>query len=433
MKDKQMKEFIPVWFGQFVSLLGSGLSSFGLSVWIYDSTGAATPFAMSFFCSMLPTVIFAPFAGSFADRLSRKAIIIVTDSLDALLKVVMVLLLSFGSLQLWTIYAILFLSATLATFQGPAFNASIPMMVGTENVGRANGMLQLSQAAQNMIAPILAGALFPFIGLRGLLIVDFATFAVGIATIAFAAIPQERIKENEGQKKSLLGHVYGDSAEAFRFLKNEKALFSYILVFAFMNFIANICMILVGPMVLGRYESTIYGTVQTVYGIAMLLGGFISSILPDQKNKAAAMFRVLTLSGVGLIVAGWSPLWGVIAAGMFLFFLMVPYANTLLQTILQTTVDKTMLGRVGALVNALLKIVSPLACIAAGPLADNVFEPMMQESGVLGRGLLGRVFGVGAGRGSGVIFVICGLILAVICLIMCIKAKANSMAAADTD
>lgn len=200
MKDKRIKKFIPVWFGQFVSILGSGLSSFGLSVWIYYSTGAATPFALSFLCSMLPAVIFAPFAGSFADRCSRKAIIIVTDSIDALLKIVMVILLTIDSLQLWTVYLILFLSAALSAFQGPAFNASIPMMVGEENVGRANGMLQFSQAAQNMIAPILAGALFPFIGLRGLIITDFATFAVGIATIASATITQERIKDNEEQK-----------------------------------------------------------------------------------------------------------------------------------------------------------------------------------------------------------------------------------------
>lgn len=189
-----------------------------------------------------------------------------------------------------------------------------------------------------------------------------------------------------------------------------------------MNFIVNICMILVGPMVLGRYESAIYGTVQTVYGVAMLTGGLISSIMPDRRNKAATMFGVLVLSGVGLIVAGFSPLWGTIAAGMFLFFLMVPYANTLLQTILQTTVEKTMLGRVGALVNALLKIVSPIACIVAGPLADKVFEPLMQENRVLGSGLPGRLFGTGAGRGSGLIFVICGSLLAAICLIMCAKA-----------
>ncbi|MBQ9535921.1 MAG: MFS transporter [Clostridia bacterium] len=428
MKDKQFKKFIPVWLGQFVSILGSGLSSFGLSVWIFYSTGAATPFALSFLCSMLPAVLFAPFAGSFADRRSRKKIIIVTDSLDALLKIVMVLLLTTGSLRLWTVYLILFLSSTLSTFQGPAFNASIPMMVGEGNIGRANGMLQFSQAAQNMIAPILAGALYPFIGLRGLIIIDFATFAVGIATIAMTAIPQERISGDGEQKRSMLGFAFGDSAEAFRFLKKKRALFSYIIVFAFMNFIANICMILIGPMVLGSYDSAIYGTVQTVYGVAMLLGGLVASVLPDRKNKAA-MFGVLTLSGVGLVVAGWSPRWVPIAAGMFLFFLMVPYANTLLQTILHTSVEKTMLGRVGAMVNALLKIVSPIACIAAGPLADKVFEPLMQADGALGGGLAGRLLGVGAGRGSGMIFVICGVLLAAICLIMCVRASAKGVPA----
>lgn len=422
MKDKQFKKFIPVWFGQFVSILGSGLSSFGLSVWIFYSTGAATPFALSFLCSMLPAVLFAPFAGSLADRRSRKAIVMITDSLDALLKIVMVLLLTADALQLWIVYVILFLSSTFSTFQGPAFNASIPMMVGEKNIGRANGMLQFSQATQNMIAPILAGALYPFIGLRGLIGIDFVSFAVAIITIAITTIPQERVAQEEGKKKSLLALAFGDSAEAFRFLIQKSALFPYIIVFAVMNFIANICMILIGPMVLGNYDSTIYGTVQTAYGVAMLLGGIVSSVLPERKNKAAAMFAVLTLSGIGLIVAGWSPYWGVIAAGMFLFFLMVPYANTLLQTILHTNVEKNMLGRVGALVNAMLKIVSSIACIIAGPLADEVFDPLMMADGALGRGVLGALFGTGAGRGSGVIFVICGISLALLCIVMFICA-----------
>lgn len=145
--------------GQFVSLLGSGLSAFGLSVWIYIKTGSATPFAMSFLCSILPTIIFAPFAGSFADRKKRKVIIMMTDSLDALLKLLMAALLFFDLMQVWVVYPILFTSAILSTFQGPAFNASIPILVPAKHLSRANGMLQFSQACQSMLAPILAGPL----------------------------------------------------------------------------------------------------------------------------------------------------------------------------------------------------------------------------------------------------------------------------------
>ena len=426
MKNKkQFRKFVLIWFGQFLSILGSGLTSFGLSVWIFYSTGAATPFALSFLCSILPAVLFAPFAGSFADRKKRKAIIMVTDSVDALLKVIMAILLYTDTMQVWMVYPIMFLSSTLSTFQGPAFNASIPMIVEREHIGRANGMLQLSQAAQSMIAPILAGALYPFLKLQGLLVIDFVSFTFAIITIAVVAIPQEKIEQIDGQPKSMIGLAYKDFAFSFNYLRKIDKLMSHIAVFAILNFIANMCMILVGPMILCNYDSTTYGLIQTIYGVAMIIGGLIASVLPEAKNKVSRMFGVLILSGVGLIITGISPKWICIALGMFVFYLMVPYANTLFQTIFQTSVESTMLGRAGAVVNALLKLVSPIACVLAGPLADNVFGPMMMENGLLGKSFVGGLIGSGIGRGSGMIFIICGMILSAICIVMLLQTRSK--------
>lgn len=411
-EKKQMKIFSIICLGQFMSILGSGLSSFGLSVWIFYKTGQATPFALSFLCSILPGIIFSPIAGSLADRRNRKKTIMLTDSLDALLKIVMALLLFSDDMEVWMIYPILFCSSTLSTFQAPAFNASIPMIVSEKNLSRANGMLQLSQAAQNLIAPALAGALFPAIGLNGLLIIDFITYFAGIITIGIANIPQATIKQGE---KVGLKIVKEDMRFSWKCI-NESGFFKFIISFSILNFFANSAMILLGPLVLANYSSTIYGTVQTVYALAMVVGGILSGIMPDCKNKIIRMYSVLILSGIGLIVSGLSENWLSISFGMALFFLFVPYANTLFQTLLQTEIGSDLLGRVGAMVNALLKIASPIACIVSGPLVDYVFNPMMQEDGILGRGILGRLIGNGAGRGIGLLFILCGLFLATVCV-----------------
>ena len=74
--NEKFKKFMVVWFGQFVSMLGSGISSFGLSLWIFMMTKSATTFAMTFLVQILPGIIFAPFAGSMADRQQRKQIIV---------------------------------------------------------------------------------------------------------------------------------------------------------------------------------------------------------------------------------------------------------------------------------------------------------------------------------------------------------------------
>ena len=133
------------------------------------------------------------------------------------------------------------------------------------------------------------------------------------------------------------------------------------------------------------------------------------------------MFSILALSGIGLIVAGFSPLWIIVGVGLFIFFLGVPYANTLFQTGIQTSFEPESLGRIGALISALLKVASPFACIFSGPMIDYVFEPFMSTEGSFGYEVLGRYIGTGAGRGSGLMFIICGCLLTLVCVTMVFK------------
>lgn len=418
--EKSFRKFIFIWAGQFLSVLGSGISTFGLSVWLYDKTGAATPFAMAFLCSILPSLVFAPLAGSVADRKRRKAVIMITDSLDALLKLVLVVLLFTDIMQIWMVYPLMIVSSTLSTFQSPAFSASIPMLVEKEHLSRANGMRQLSGAVQSMLAPVLAGALYPFLHVEGLLIVDLGSYLFAIVTIAVVTVPQPKLAPEAS--KALWSTAIGDFVAALRYLRRLPRLLSNILVFAVVNFIANLSIILVAPMILSNYDAAIYGLFETINGVSMIVGGLVASLLPSPKNKFATIYAMLIVSGIGLIIGGLSPNWLVIAGGMILFTLFIPYVNSLTQTMLQTMVDSTMLGRVDAATGVLCQMVMPISALLAGPLADNLFGPMMAENGVLGTSLVGRLIGTGTDRGAAVVFLLCGFMLCVLCLICLLRA-----------
>lgn len=418
-EDKTLKKFTIIWFGQFISILGSGISSFGLSVWLFNKTGSATPFAISFLCSILPAIIFAPFAGSFADRKTRKSIIILTDTLDSLLKLLMLILLYLNLMDVWIVYIILFTSSTLSTFQGPAFNSSIPQLVPKKYLNRANGMLQFSYASQNMLAPVLAGILFPFINLNGLIAIDFVTFLVAICIIAFSKIPQPEINPSLEEKgKNTFSIALDDLKFSWNYLSEKKGFISLFISFSILNLIANFSLILVGPLILSNYNPSIFGSIQAIYGFSMILGSIIASYLPTTNKKVRTIFLLLIISGIGLIISGISSSWYSIALGFFVFFIFVPYANTLLQSLVQIKVDSTILGRVSALINALLKGVTPIACIVSGPLIDNVLEPLMQSNGFLGSSFIGNLIGSGPGRGIGLSFIICGIWLIAQCIIM---------------
>lgn len=424
MEPKKFSRFFTIWVGQFISMLGSGLSSFGLSVWIFYKTGSTTSYAMSFLCNILPGIIFAPFAGSFADRKNRKAIMMIADSLDALLKVVMAFLFFTDTMNVWMVYPIMFFSSTFSTFQSPAYSASIPMMVDEKMLSKANSLNQLSESIRGLITPLIAGILYPIIEMKGLLVIDFITFFAAFFTVLFTKIPQ--ICAEKSESKGIMLFV-SDMKAAWKLVLKKKGFVNVVLSFSLLNFLANASMILLAPLVLGTYSSSEYGIVETVFAASMVAGGLLSGIMPDTKNCISRVFLVLGFSGIGLVISGMNPSWMIIAVGMAVFSLFVPYANTLLNTAMQKMFSPSSLGRVGALLSALLMMVSPLASIVAGPLVDDCFEPLMSEDGVLGKSIVGNLIGSGQGRGIGLLFVLSGIILIILCMSMCIKYKRKPM------
>ncbi len=424
MNEKSMKKFIMIWIGQFFSILGSGMSAFGLSIWVLYKTSSTTTFALTFLFQILPGILFAPIAGSLADRKNRKTIIMVTDFCDALLKLLIVLLLISGKLRVWMIYPIGFLSATLSSLQGPAFNAIIPSIVPKDQLGRANGMMQLIRAIQSMLAPILAGALYSIIELSGLFVIDFITFIIAILTILPQHIPQ---KLEEESHSNFIKTIASDFTFTMNYIKSKKGLIQLIISFSILNFLANLVMVLIGPLVMANYEAYIFGIVNSISGIAMIAGGLIAGIIPAKEHKVRSIFIALILSGFGLSIIGISPSWIVIATGFFLFMLPVPYANGTLGTLLQTKIEPTALGRVGAIMGAMLQAVTPIAILSAGLLADYVFKPLLQTGGALTGTWVSAIIGEGSVRGIGLMFIISGILLSILCISMLLNKTVMTM------
>lgn len=342
-QQKSFKNFLIIWFGQFISIIGSSISSFGLSVWVLNKTQQATPFAITMLCQILPGIIFAPISGSLADRKNRKFIVMISDSLDALLKIGIIILLLNNSLEVWMIYVVNFISASLGAFQGPAFNAMIPSIVPKEQLGRANGLRQLTGALKGVLTPVIAGVLYAKINLQGLFIVDLISFAFAITTIAISKIPQEITAKKEA---NFIETLKSDFKFSIDYIKSKTGLIELILLMALLNALANFCLTLLGPLVMSDYDSQIYGFVNSASGLGMVIGGIAAGALPSFSNKVKPILISLVLAGVGLIVTGFSPLWQIMAIGIFLFMLPVPFANGNFGTIMQTKIESTALGRV---------------------------------------------------------------------------------------
>ncbi len=408
LSEKNMKKYYIIWIGQIISRLGSAISSFGLVVWIYQTTGSATSFAVGFLLNVLPRIILAPISGSVADRNNRKKIIIITDVLDAILKLSLVFVIFGGRLNIWIIYFVIFTSKTLGAFQGPAFNAVIPLIVPKDSLGKANGLNQLLIAVIELGAPVIAGSLYGFIGLSGLFIFDFFTFFVAIMTVATQKIPH---KIELSDDKKIIKNAINDVKFTVNYISKMSGFWTLILSISVLNFFANFAMVLLGPLVLSNYSEKIYGLVESSFGIALLVGGLIASVIPAKTNKMRKMFIGLLLCGFGFFVIGFSPLWYVIGFGVFLFGLPLPFVNGTFGAFTQLKIESKALGRVGSMTAALGHAMTPVAVILSGVLADKFFNPLLVNGGSLSNTIVGKLIGVGEVRGIGLMFIITGAIL----------------------
>ena len=408
-KSPGFKSFLLIWFGQLISLTGSGLTGFAIGVWVFLRTGSTTLFALIQLFTTLPTILVGPIAGALVDRWDRRKAMIFSDGGAALCTLIIFLLLSMGKLEIWHIYLLLAISSSFATFQWPAYSAAMTLLVPKKQLGRANGMVQMAEGVAQILAPAMAGLLVGIILLQGVIMIDLATFIFALFTLLIVRIPKpEKTVEGQAGKGSLLNEaLYG-----WRYIRTRKGLFALLLFFAGVNFIISIAQVLFTPLVLSFSTPIILGLLKSTAGLGFLAGSVLMSVWGGPKRKMTGIYLTEVIIAVALLILGFTTNLYILGFGGFLAFSSFPVLLASAQVIWQRKTAPDVQGRVFSFRRVISYSTIPLAYLAAGPLADKVFNPLLVEGGKLS-GSVGKVIGVGPGRGIGLIYILLGVLLLV--------------------
>ena len=398
-----MSKFIIIWIGQLISTIGSGLTGFALSIWIYQETGQAAPFVYTAFFNSLPVVIFSLFAGALVDRWNRRWVMILSDVGAALTTLVIFLLYTSGNLEVWHIYVSSFFASFFNTFQLPAFNASITMLVPTKHLTRANGMVQTGASLEGLLSPLLAGLLVGVIGVSGMILIDFVTFFVAVGTLLIVSIPQPEITTEQKAQKILL-----DIQRGWQFLSARRGLIALAAYIGLINLLSTSVLALTVPLILSFSNERILGFTQMISSLGLLLGGILISSWGGTRRKIAGIYAGVLISGIGLMFAGLRSIFWCIAIGTFFFLFPIPTVNAQLRSIIQRKVPPELQGRVFSVVFLIARLGPPIGFLISAPLADRIFEPGMMPGGYL-ESLFGPLFGTGMGRGIGLMMSLVGV------------------------
>jgi MFS family permease len=402
----QMKVFVITWLGQSVSLIGSGLTGFALGVWVFQQTGSATQFALIGLCALLPRVILAPFAGALVDRWDRRWVMIISDSGAALCTILAALLLMFNRFEIWQVYLVAGFNAVFSAVQWPAYTATVSLIVPHKRLGRANGLMQFGQAAAEIMAPVLAGALVPLIRIQGVLLIDFATFIFGVTTLLLVRFPKP---EKADRPKTGQSSFWREIMEGWNYLVSCKGLWNLLILLTLISFLWGMVGALIVPMILSFTSSTELGAILSTAGLGMLAGSLLMSFWGGPKRRIYGVLCFELIAGISFMVMGLRPSFGLIALGAFSAHVTIAMVYGSNQAIWQRKVPPEIQGRVFASQQMFGKAAAALAYILAGPLADRVFNPWLLKNGWMA-GTMGRIIGVGPGRGIGLVFIMMGMI-----------------------
>lgn len=383
LKILKNKNFSLVVFGELISMLGSNLQSFALSLYVLKLTGSAAKFASVLALSLIPELILAPFAGVLVDRLNRKKIIVLINILNSIVVLCLSsILFRFGKIPLVYIYITSLVLAFNNVIFSPAIRTIIPSVVDKENLLSANSLSAFVQGVAEISGPLLAGIILGCFGMFIILILNSISFIIAAIFESFITLPNDK-SENEAINFS---SFFSDFAEGFKFIKKEKFILALSISAFIINFamptISNVGFTFISKNIL-KVSDASYGLMSSIAGLGMILGPVTAGFIA-KKIKLVTLFNggILCVAMMLVIMAAsitpaCTSLFKtnivsaiIITLIVLLIIAVIMIINISLSTMFQNIVPNNLLGRVGSVLSVISCAAHPIGQITFGALFD---------------------------------------------------------------
>lgn len=407
----ELKDFLILWSTQSISQLGSSITGFALTLWLYEKTGSSLSTAALTICSYAPYVLMSIFAGALTDRFDKKKTMLGCDMFAAICTIIVLVLFRTDSLMVWHLYVLNVVSGLMNTVQQPASEVAMTLVIPEKYYQKTSGLRSLSRSLISILNPLAATALYSFAGLNGVIAVDIGSFTVAFtALLFFIRIPEN--KSDKGESVLVL------AKEGLIFLKNNPLIMALILFMSGVNLVASAFDATLPGYVLPNPKggSSVLGIVTSCSGIAMIIGSLIVSVLPKPKDRVKVIYLTMLFSlGTENFLLAFSRepvLWCI---GQIIGWFLVPIMDANLDVILRTAIPVELQGRVYACRNTFQFFTIPIGLFLGGFMVDKVCEPVMSAYGDLS--VLKTLFGTGKGSGAALMMFVLGVSGSLICII----------------
>jgi DHA3 family macrolide efflux protein-like MFS transporter len=366
--------FFTVWTAQALSLLGSQLVQFALIWWLTKTTGSAVVLTTASLVGLLPQIFIMPLAGALVDRWNRRVVMMVSDGIIALATLVLAGLFLTGYIQIWHIYALMFVRSVLGGFHWTAMQASTSLMVPKEHLSRIQGLNQMLNGALSIGAAPLGALLMSILLLHSIVMIDVTTAALAIIPLFFFAIPQPEVQAAAADQGK--PSVWQDFRAGLQYVWSWPGLVMILIMATIINLVVNPGFVLM-PILITRHfkgEALQLAWMESAWGVGMFGGGLLLSVWGGFRRRIVTSMLGLIVMGLATVVIGLTPASMLLLAiaCMFIGGVANPIVNGPLMAVIQAAVAPEMQGRVFTLINSAASAMMPIGLIVAGPIADQL-------------------------------------------------------------
>ena len=401
VSDKStFQNYLFLWIGQNFSYLGSAIVAFVIILQL--AGGDNYVLSVAAISSFGPSLLFGALAGVVADRFDKKTIIIITDSLQAIATLALIILYYTISVQHWHIYLILAFRGVCQAFHGPVVSALTPLMVPKEKLSRMNGIGYLFSSVIGIIGPLVGVAILLILDVREALWIDVISYVIAMIPLFFVKIPKVNQK-TENSENSEKQSFFKDMKEGFALLRIIPGALSMIFLAMLLNMLLQPLDVLFPNYLLVELSKTklILGYVSVAFPLGILVGSLITSIKKEWKNKSKWILVGLFFISISFSLMVLPKLlpdayFFTIYILSFLLAFFLPIVNVILITIMQKIVPVDKFGRISSIMGLFSSIATPIGMVGAGFLADGL-API---SGPMG--------------GIGFTYVLCGIVMLIV-------------------
>ncbi|HHK3131977.1 TPA: MFS transporter [Pseudomonas aeruginosa] len=360
--------FWMIFSGQALSLVGSALTQFVLLWWITDTTGSVSALATAGMAALLPQALLSPLGGTFADRYSRRLLMITADVISALCMAVLIVLFLTERIELWHAYVMMFIRSAMQAFQTPAATASMAMLVPRDFLPRAAGLNQSMQSFTVVAAAPLGALAISVMPMGWALGIDVGTALLGIVPLLVFRIPQLRAAGARG-----IGGIWTEFREGLTLVWGHPGLRRlYGLLGAVVLVIMPSFALL--PLLIKEHfngGAPQVALMEGLAGIGMVLGGMVVAALAPRRQVPWVLWG-FAASCLALALTGLVPgrLFGVAVAWWVLSGFTFILGNAPLTALLQATIPNQLQGRALSLLAMAMGLAAPVGLALATPLGE---------------------------------------------------------------